>query len=325
MKICELDVKILKLLLQDGRRSFTDIAQTCGTTKSQIWKHYKIMEKNGIITGSTIQMNFDIFGYDALVNLLISVEAQQIEQVMNCIGRITEVHAYRQYNNIYNIRAVAILRNLNDLDYVKSAIRRQLPMIAIRTYIWTAVRNIPENLQIMPIQKNIEKNDETIEDTIVLSQTEKPKIDELDLQIVDQLTINGRMPFSKIAEKLNISTDTVLKRYHKLRKKGAMKVSIQINPNKIGYHAILDFNIASTSPVNSSTTVGLLSKIPDVIIVTRTSGDYDLQLTAMIRDVEQFFRLQEEIARTPGVTKIETSARKIPSNWPTQRQHISTF
>ena len=283
------------------------------------------MEKNGIITGSTIQMNFDIFGYDALVNLLISVEAQQIEQVMKCIGRITEVHAYRQYNNIYNIRAVAILRNLNDLDYVKSAIRRQLPMIAIRTYIWTAVRNIPENLQIMPIQKNIEKNDETIEDTIVLSQTEKPKIDELDLQIVDQLTINGRMPFSKIAEKLNISTDTVLKRYHKLRKKGAMKVSIQINPNKIGYHAILDFNIASTSPVNSSTTVGLLSKIPDVIIVTRTSGDYDLQLTAMIRDVEQFFRLQEEIARTPGVTKIETSARKIPSNWPTQRQHISTF
>ena len=283
------------------------------------------MEKNGIITGSTIQMNFDIFGYDALVNLLISVEAQQIEQVMNCIGRITEVHAYRQYNNIYNIRAVAILRNLNDLDYVKSAIRRQLPMIAIRTYIWTAVRNIPENLQIMPIQKNIEKNDETIEDTIVLSQTEKPKIDELDLQIVDQLTINGRMPFSKIAEKLNISTDTVLKRYQKLRKKGAMKVSIQINPNKIGYHAILDFNIASTSPVNSSTTVGLLSKIPDVIIVTRTSGDYDLQLTAMIRDVEQFFRLQEEIARTPGVTKIETSARKIPCNWPTQRQHISTF
>jgi Lrp/AsnC family transcriptional regulator for asnA, asnC and gidA len=150
LKICELDTNILKLLLEDGRKSFTKIAQECGTTKSQIWKHYKLMEKQGIITGSTIQMNFDSLSIDALANFLISVDAQQIEQVMGHIGRIGEIRAYRQYNNIYNIRAVAILKNLNELDKIKAEIRQQLPTIAIRTYIWTAVKNIPENLQLNP-------------------------------------------------------------------------------------------------------------------------------------------------------------------------------
>jgi hypothetical protein len=66
-------------------------------------------------------------------------------------------------------------------------------------------------------------------------------------------------------------------------------------------------------------------KIPDIVIVTKTTGEYDLQLTAMIRDVEHMFNIQDEIAKTRGVTRIETSARKIPKKWPTPRQYMSTF
>ena len=111
------------------------------------------MEKAGIVTGGTIQLNFDNLNYDALVNLLIGVDANQVEQVMEYIGKITEVRAYRQYNSTYNIRAFAILKNLNELDFIKSAIRRIPPTTALRTYIWTAVKNIPEILQIKPPQK----------------------------------------------------------------------------------------------------------------------------------------------------------------------------
>ncbi len=67
-------------------------------------------------------------------------------------------------------------------------------------------------------------------------------------QIVGKLAVEGRASFSKIAREMELSTDTVVKRYHKLKEKGAMKVSIQINPNKIGYTSILDFNIAFTTP-----------------------------------------------------------------------------
>jgi DNA-binding Lrp family transcriptional regulator len=324
-KISEIDAQILKLLLQDGRKSFTEIAKLCGTTKSQIWKHYKVMEKQGIITGATVQINFNSFGYDALVNLLISVEAQQVEQIMECIGRITEVRAYRQYNTIFNIRAVAALKNLNELDHVKAAIRRQLSTIAIRTYLWTAVKNMPENLELLTNTKKIDNVCEFRQLSSNTNRIERARIDELDLQIIEKLTVDGRAPFSAIAKGIGTSTDTVLKRYQKLIRRGAIKVIIQIDPKKLGYCSILDFNIAATSPVNSSTIVELLAKIPDVVIITKTSGDYDLQLAAMIRTVDQMFELQEDIARIPGITKIETSARKIPDRWPTEKQYISTF
>jgi DNA-binding Lrp family transcriptional regulator len=75
----------------------------------------------------------------------------------------------------------------------------------------------------------------------------------------------------------------------------------------------------------SNSVVEELAKIPDIIIITKTSGDYDLQLTAIIRDIAQLFTIQDQIARICGVTKIETSARKIPDRWPTPQQYISTL
>jgi DNA-binding Lrp family transcriptional regulator len=46
--IGEIDIKILKELLKDGRKSFTDIAQEYHLSKDIIWKHYNDMKKTGI-------------------------------------------------------------------------------------------------------------------------------------------------------------------------------------------------------------------------------------------------------------------------------------
>ena len=325
-KINELDSKILKNLLQDGRTGYYEIAKQCGVSKNKVWKRCRAMEKRGIIKGATTQMNFGHFGYEALATLLISVEAQQMEQVMEFIGKITEVRAYRQYNSVYNVRAVATLRDLNKFDYVKQLIKRKLPTMGLKTYIWTGVRNIPENLNLTGTLQDTNESNQRKSNKPIRTPDDEIIIDELDKQIVAKLTLNGRASFTKIAKELELSTDTVVNRYHKLREKGTIKVSIQINPNKIGYTSILDFNIAFTTPgVLPDTVVESLTEIPDVIIITKTSGDYDLQLSAMIRDTSQSFAIQDQIARTCGITKIEASARKIPDRWPTQQQYISTF
>lgn len=322
IQLDEVDAEILRSLLKDGRKSFVDIAKECGVTKNKIWKHYKTMEKKGVINGATTQIDFASFGYDALATLLISVETQQIHQVMQYIQKMTEVRAYRQYNSIYNVRAITTLKDLKELDHVRGAIRRHLPTTGLKAYIWTDVKNTPENLNLTATQKKPDTPQVDIEKSRL---QEKKEVDELDLQIVDKLSLNGRVSFSEIAQEIGASTDTVIKRYQKLKKQGAIKVSIQINPNKIGYQAILDFNIAFASSGNLSGIVVALAKIPDVIIIIKTSGDYDLQLTGMIRDLEQMYLIQDQIAKTRGVTKMEASMRKIPNQWPTPNQQISTF
>ncbi len=323
-RIREFDAVILKSLLQDGRRSFVRIAQELGTTKTKIWKHFREMEKRGIITGSTVQKNFAALGFDALATLLISVEGEQLDQVMNYIEKITEVRACRQYNSAYNIRAVTTLKNINDLDRVKEVVRLRIAANGIRTYIWTDVKNIPENMGLAAIRENGETVYKSEFPKMLSDKKNRSNIDELDLRIIDKLASNGRAPFSNIADVLQTSTDTVAKRYRKLLQNHVIKATIQIDPNQIGYRFMMDFNISLKSPIDSKA-IEALCKITDVVVITKTSGDYDLQVTAMIRDVDRMFAIQDAIAKLPGLAKIESSVRKIPKYWPTANQYISTF
>ena len=128
----ELDARILRILLRDGRTGYDEIAEECGASKNKVWKRCMSMRNRGEIEGATIQVNFGHLGYDALATLLINVEAQQIEQVMGFIKKIKEVHAYRQYFSVYNVRAVAALRDLNELDHVKQVIKRMLPTMGLK-------------------------------------------------------------------------------------------------------------------------------------------------------------------------------------------------
>ncbi|MCW4018854.1 MAG: Lrp/AsnC family transcriptional regulator [Candidatus Bathyarchaeota archaeon] len=324
LKISELDSQILKYLLHDGRESFADIAKKCNVTKNKVWKRYNVMEKKGVIVGATLQVNFAILGYDALATLLVNIEAQQIDQVVKRIEQIKEVHAYRQYNTAYNLRGVAVLKDLSELDQVKEAIRRKMPTMGLKTYIWTGVKNIPQNLMLTQNQNMIDKSFETAE-PVIPKREKEATIDELDRKIINKLTSNGREAFSGIARDIGTSTDTIVKRYHKLKNNGVIKVAIQIDLKRLGYHALLDFNIASVSSLNLSGIVESLENTPDIITITKTSGDYDLQVTAAIRNIEQMFTLQETIAKIPGVTIVETSARKLPTAWPTPLQYISTY
>lgn len=322
----ELDANIIRNLLKDGRINYVELAKKCKVSKNKVWKRCRAMKKKGIITGATTQMNFEDFGYAALATLLISVEAQQIEEVMEFIEKITEIRAHRQYNSVYNIRAFATLKNLNELDYIKQIIRRKLPTIGLKTYIWMGVLNIPENLNLNGHLCYINESSQSNLKAPTCKSSNKSIIDDIDRQILQELTVNGRMPFTKLAKESGLSTNTVLKRYKHLVENGAIKVSIQINPKKIGYTSILDFNISFTTLRGlSDDIVESFAKIPDIIIITKTSGDYDLQMTAMIRDVEQSFAIQDQIARVHGVTQIETSSRKIPDKWPTPQQYISTI
>jgi len=325
-KISELDSRILKILLKDGRTGYDSIAEECGEPKNKIWKRCKAMEKKGIIKGATVQINFGQLGYVALATLLISIEADQMEQSMEFIEKITEVTAYRQYNSVYNVITIATLRDLNELDNIKQFLKRKLPITGLKTYIWAGVRNIPENLSLIDkLKDTVEKKKRNLTPTSRKIGNEIT-IDDIDKQIIEKLTVDGRSSFTKIAKEMNLSTDTVAKRYRKLKENGIIKASIQIDPNVIGYSSILDFNLAFTNSSGSADDViEALSKIPDVIIITKISGDYDLHLTAIVKDIAQLFDIQDQISKVCGITKIESSARKIPTRWPSQQQHISTF
>ena len=63
----------------------------------------------------------------------------------------------------------------------------------------------------------------------------------------------------------------------------------------------------------------------NVTYIVKISGDYDLQVVALIKGIEEIYSINEEIVKIPNVGKIEAALRKIPPIWPCLRQYISTF
>lgn len=317
----EIDVEILRQLLKDGRKSFTAIAKENKTTKDVVWKHYKDMESVGIIVGATVQFNFQKLGYSGVAVIMINVESQSVNEVFNRLTKIPDLTCYRYYNSTYNIAAISRLKSLRDIEHFKAVISKEIKINEITTNIWTNVRNIPENILSHTQAHDSEKETLQFEESKNVHTT----VDDLDKEIIEILTKDGRLPFKRVSEVLGVSTDTVARRYEKLTKANLIKVSIQINPLKLGYQAILDVNIALKNHGETSEIVQNLSEIPAVSYLVKLSGSYDLSVAVLVKDCRDIIAIDERIASMLNVKRTEATLREVPAAWPGQRQYLSTF
>jgi DNA-binding Lrp family transcriptional regulator len=323
-EIDHIDAKIIKELLKDGRRNFTEIAKDCELSTSMIQKRYRELKKAGIIVGTTIQMDYPSFGYNVVGNITFKVDPQQANQIVECVNKMPNIHAAWRTARTSEINAVATMEGLEKLEAIKDGIRKIPSVSELRTYIWTGIRNIRDNLAIVPLQMSNKMNS-TNEYAINGPSRTDSKIDEVDRRIVGKLAVNGRLSFRKLAKELAVSTDTVARRYEKLKRNGTIKVLIQLDPAKIGYHGYVTFYIAFVSQSSLISMVENLCKIPDVVLVVQTSGSFDLLVEAMIKDLDQLLFLQDNIASMPGVARSEMHLCRPTAVFPTPREYISTF
>ena len=108
-----------------------------------------------------------------------------------------------------------------------------------------------------------------------------------------------------------------MRRYSALVKEGAIRGStIVLDPKKIGYQAtvvfLIDASHASSipnkvSPVDSSKILETLIHMPNIIVATKSVGNYDLLAVGVVKDFEHLAKVKSEIARIPGVKDIQMS------------------
>lgn len=307
--------------MADGRQTNGEIAEKIGLTKEVVKKNYEKMEQIGVITGATIHINYKSFGYKAVAHILITVDPQQEDNLIKYLKKMPEVFSFYGRGIKGNIDVVTILKTLEQLNEFKDAIKRNFSISEMRTAIWTDVKETNENLAIISdagvaINSPVKTPKKSSPQTIV--------IDEVDQKIVDKLSENGRISMESLGREIGISSNCAKKRYEKMRKNGALKVTIQINPIKIGYQALCVFFIAISNE-ESLSFIDKISKMPDVISIMKTTGDYDLQVWAMVKDVGQLLCIQEELGNIPQITEIHMELLRVRDKWPTPRQYISTF
>jgi DNA-binding Lrp family transcriptional regulator len=323
-QVSEVQAKILKELLADGRQTDSEIAEKIGSTKEVVKKNYEKMQQMGIITGATTHINYKSFGYKEVAYILINVDPKQEDQLIGYLQKMPEVFSVYRRGVKGNIDVVTILKTLEQLNEFKDTIKRHFFVLEMKTAIWTDVKEMNENLTIIPeYRKNAEETTNYQAKTLK-SNPQTVIFDQIDQKIADKLSENGRVSMESLSREIGISSDTAKRRYQKLRENGVLKVTIQINPIKIGYQAICIF-FAVISSEKSLSIVNEISKIPDVISIMKTTGDYDLQIWVMIKNISQLLSIQEKLRDMTKIKKIDMEITEMREKWPTPRQYISTF
>jgi DNA-binding Lrp family transcriptional regulator len=283
------------------------------------------LEAIGVITGATIHINYKSFGYKAVAHILINIEAKQADKLVEYLQKMPEVYSVFNKEVKGNIDLVVILKTLEQLNVIKDSIKKNFPVLEMKTAIWTDVKEMNQNLAIVR-QDMKELATENCEEKLNEKNPQTTIVDEIDQRIADKLAESGRISMDVLAKEIGISPDVVKRRYEKLKKKGVLKVTIQINLNRIGYQAMCIFS-ATTSNEKPNLIVEKVSRIPNIISIMKTSGDFDLQIYAMVQDIGQLLYIQEQIGKISGIRKFEQEISRINEEWkkwPSPRQYIST-
>ena len=135
----------------------------------------------------------------------------------------------------------------------------------------------------------------------------KFKLDEIDLQILDMLIDNTRIPFTDIAKKLLISAGTVHVRVKKMEDAGIIKgSSLKLDYNKLGYSFIAYVGIFLQNTSQTKFVLERLNTIPYVTVAHITTGKFNIFCKLRAKNTQHAKEVIFKIDDIDGVYRTET-------------------
>jgi Lrp/AsnC family transcriptional regulator for asnA, asnC and gidA len=144
-------------------------------------------------------------------------------------------------------------------------------------------------------------------------------LDATDFRIIRLLQENGRATNIEIARAIGVTEGTVRRRIDRLTSSNIIKVVAVLNPTKTGY--LTDAIIAVTTERGGMLKAGAsLARLPEVVYVSYTTGQYDIIVEVLFRsDDELFAFLTETLSKIEGIRSSVTfhvlSTAKINYDW----------
>ena len=285
-----------------------------------IGARFSELEKNGVITGSTIQINQRSLGCSAFCSIQITVDKKEIDPVINYIKKISQEIQFIFRNPKNNIVLIVGCRELDELSNLKDIIRKNKSVLDLKVETWIGVKNMPENLELSK-----QSHKEISFKVSTENQKTDLELDSIDLQIIDKLTKSSMQPFNNIAKEIGTSINTVSRKYRNLVNNHIIRPVLQINPHKLGYTAMVIIALSFASQNDMASVIRAVMSIKDTFHITKTNGNYDLLFQVFVRDIDQLLLTQYQVASIPGISNIEISVCPVPLQWPLQAETISTF
>lgn len=129
-------------------------------------------------------------------------------------------------------------------------------------------------------------------------------MDKLDLNIIEFLSKNSRMPFMEIARKLKVSESTIRKRVANLESNGVIKkYSLVIDNGKAGIGNVALIGV-DAAPEKYLDVAEKLARFEEIKYAAMTTGDHMFMLEVVAKSDDDLRNFSNKLKGIDGVTRI---------------------
>ncbi len=114
-KIKQKDVKILKHLREDGRKSLTKISRQTKIPVTTIYERMKGHE-GGLIRKHTCLIDFSLLGYEIMAKILLETDIESKNELAEFLVKHSQINSVHKISNGYDFLIEGIFREVSDVD-----------------------------------------------------------------------------------------------------------------------------------------------------------------------------------------------------------------
>ncbi|MBC7652118.1 MAG: Lrp/AsnC ligand binding domain-containing protein [Deinococcales bacterium] len=136
----------------------------------------------------------------------------------------------------------------------------------------------------------------------------KLNLDKLDYQIIQEMMSNAEISYADLGKKLFVSGGTIHVRIKKLEDSGVVKGRrLAVDLKALGYDVVAFIGIYLEKSSMYDSVAKELKKIPQVVRVNYTTGNYGMFIEIVCKDIQQLrFVLHDELQKIKGIERTET-------------------
>jgi Lrp/AsnC family transcriptional regulator for asnA, asnC and gidA len=149
----------------------------------------------------------------------------------------------------------------------------------------------------------------------------RPRVDDLDRDILKCLIEDARMPAAEIARRIgDVPVRTVRSRLSRLVDSGLVSIHAGAVPEALGFGIRADI-VIDVEPGRMNDVAQRLCELDQVCYVALSTGDFDISAAFVTTDIESFRTfVTETIHKIPGIARtrvnVLTKVFKRSSDWP---------
>lgn len=136
----------------------------------------------------------------------------------------------------------------------------------------------------------------------------KFNLDKLDLQIIQAMMEDAGISYADLGKKLFVSGGTIHVRIKKLQELGVVKgTKLNVDLKQLGYDITAFVGIFLEKSSLYDQVAEDLRKIPEIIRLNYTTGNYSMFLEVVCKDIAQLrFVLHDSLQKIKGIERTET-------------------